>query len=80
MSRSDLKAAAIRALRTAIQVGIAVYPIDRLIGYAAGTDVLDVSLLRKAAVVGIASGVAFLWRAFVDPTKVPSLRDPDQAS
>lgn len=78
VSRTDLRAAAVRALRTAVQAFLVVYPGDRLLDYLSGTAALDISLARAAAVSAAVAAVSFVWRAFVDPTPLPSLQDADQ--
>lgn len=80
MTKTDLKAAAFRAVRTFIQAFVAVYPVAKVLDAATGSTPVDLGLTRAAAVAGIVAVVSFVWRAYVDPSGVPSLRDPDQAA
>ncbi len=64
-----------RAVRTFVQAALAVYGIPQLLQAASGSAPVDVSLLRSAAVAGIAAVVAFAWKQWIDPSALPSLTD-----
>lgn len=80
MSHADLKAAVIRGLRSFVFAFLAVYPAPAIIGAASGSQPVDLSAARAAVVAGIAAVITLLWRAFLDPSPIPSLKDPDQPS
>lgn len=64
-----------RAVRTFIAAFIGVYGIPQVLDWLAGSAPLDTSALRAAAVAGLAAVVSLAWRAFIDPSPVPSLND-----
>lgn len=64
-----------RGVRTFVIAFLAIEPASALIGAASGSQPLDTSALRAAAVSGIAAVLAVAWRAFVDPLPVPTLSD-----
>lgn len=72
------EAALVRGVRTFVQGFIAVYGIPQILDALSGSSPVDVSVLRSAAVAGIAAVVAVLWRAYLDPSSIPSLKDADQ--
>ena len=80
MTSFDLKSAFIRGIRSFVFAFLAVYPAPALIGAASGSQPVDLSAARAAAVAGIAAVITLLWRAFLDPSPVPSLKDADQTS
>lgn len=69
------KSAAKRAVRSFVAAFLGVYGIPQLLDAAAGRAPVDVSLLRAAAVAGTAAVVTLAWRAFLDPSPLPSLND-----
>lgn len=73
-----IKAAVIRGIRTFVAAFLAVYGAPAIIGAASGSQPIDTNALRAAAVAGIAAVISLLWRAFLDPSPLPSLKDPDQ--
>lgn len=75
LNKSLLQQAVLRAVRTFIQAFLIVYPGQALINWAVGTGELDMDLLRAAAVSGGIAVLSFLWRMFLDPSRVPSLVD-----
>lgn len=75
MNRELLKSAGLRAARSFIQAFLVVYPGSALVNWLAGTTELDMNLLRAAAVAGGVAALSFLWRMFLDPSRVPSLVD-----
>ena len=76
--QSHFQVAVIRGVRTFVAAFLAVYGAPALIGVASGSQPLDTSALRAAAVAGIAAVISLLWRAFLDPSPIPSLKDGDQ--
>ncbi|MBA3841041.1 MAG: hypothetical protein H0X39_00200 [Actinobacteria bacterium] len=72
---ATLKSALIRAARSFITAFIIVYPVAGLIGVANGTNPVDWSLARSAAVSGGIALGSFIWRQFIDPLPVPTLAD-----
>ena len=74
----NINPAIIRALRTFIGAFLALVPAQALLGWASGSQPIDTSALRGAAVAGIAAVIAFIWRAYLDPTAIPSMKDSDQ--
>jgi hypothetical protein len=70
-----LKAALVRALRTYLVVAG-----PALLAVASSANPFDVAAWKVAAVSGIPAVISFLWRYFLDPSPVPSLKDADQAS
>ena len=78
MNESNLKPAFIRGVRTFVAAFLAVYGAPAIIGALSGSQPLDTSALRAAAVAGIAAVISLLWRTFLDPSAVPSLKDADQ--
>lgn len=75
INRSLLQQAALRAVRSFIQAFLVVYPGQALINWAMGTGELDTNLLRAAAISGGVAVLSFLWRYFLDPSRVPSMVD-----
>jgi hypothetical protein len=73
-----LNPAVVRALRTFVQTFLAVYGVPAILGALSGSQPLDLSALRSAAVAGFAASIALLWRLYLDPSLVPSLVDSDQ--
>ena len=70
------KSALIRAIRTFVAAFLALVPGPALIGWASGSTPIDTTALRGAAVAGIAAVISFFWRALLDPSPIPSLKDP----
>ena len=70
-----LKSAFIRGIRTFVAAFLAIYPASNIIGAFSGSQPLDTSALRAAAVAGVAALVSLVWRAFIDPLPVPTLAD-----
>ena len=75
---SHYHVAFVRGVRTFVAAFLAVYPAPAIIDWASGNTLLDTSALRAAGVAGIAAVVSLAWRAFLDPSNVPSLKDADQ--
>lgn len=69
------KSAAKRAIRSFVAAFLGVYGVPQLLDAASGRGAIDVSVLRAAAVAGIAAVVTLAWRAFLDPSGIPSLND-----
>ena len=69
------KSALIRAIRTFVAAFLATYPAPLIIGALSGSQPIDTSALRAAAVAGLAAIVSYLWRAVLDPSPIPSLVD-----
>jgi predicted MFS family arabinose efflux permease len=78
MTSVDFKAAVVRGIRTFVAAFLAVYGAPALIGALSGSQPLDTSALRAAAVAGVAALISLLWRTFLDPSPIPSLKDADQ--
>jgi predicted MFS family arabinose efflux permease len=78
MTNADFKAALIRGVRTFVAAFLAVYGAPAIIGALSGSQPLDTSALRAAAVAGVAAVISLLWRTFLDPSPIPSLKDTDQ--
>jgi membrane associated rhomboid family serine protease len=74
-----VKSGLIRAVRAFIAAFIVIYPVSNLIGAASGSQPIDTSALRAAAVAGLIAAVAFVWRTFLDPLPVPTLADKNPA-
>lgn len=72
------EAALIRGVRTFVAAFLAIYGIPAILGAADGSQPIDTTALRGAAVAGFAAVIALLWRAFLDPSGIPSLKDVDQ--
>jgi hypothetical protein len=79
MTQADLKSAVLRGIRTFVAAFIAVYPAPAIIGAFSGSQPLDTSALRAAAVAGVAALVSLVWRLFIDPLPVPTLADKNPA-
>lgn len=76
MSRSDtIRSGVIRAIRSFVVAFIVIDPVQNLIGAASGSQPLDTSALRAAAVAGLIAAGSFIWRTFIDPLPVPTLAD-----
>lgn len=75
IDKTLLQQAVMRALRTFIQAFLVVYPGQALINWAMGNGALDMDLLRAAAVSGGIAVLSFVWRYFLDPSRVPSITD-----
>lgn len=71
------KSASIQAVRFFVAAFVAVYPASNLIGAASGSQPLDTSALRAAAVAGVAAIIAWVWRAWAPQTP---LTDKNPAS
>lgn len=69
MSIDLIKSAAIRAVRTFVQTFLALVA-------AGAMDVVDVATARALAVAAGSAALAAAWRAFIDPSPIPSLVDP----
>jgi hypothetical protein len=67
--------AAKRAVRSFVVAFLAIYPAPAVLGALSGSQPLDTSAARAAAVAGIAAVAAYVWRAFIDPIPVPTLSD-----
>jgi hypothetical protein len=77
MKTEILKSAAIRAGRTFLQVFLTVY-LAGIVGEGTNgslSNLLDLTLLDKAAFAGMAALLSFLHRAVLDPSPLPSLPD-----
>lgn len=66
------KSAAIRAFRTFIQV-VLMFLATNL------SEITNVEAARVLAGAAIAAGLAAAWRALLDPTPIPSAKDPAPA-
>jgi hypothetical protein len=75
LNKSLIEQAALRAIRSFIQAFLVVYPGQALINWAVGTGQLDTNLLRAAAVSGGVAALSFVWRMFLDPSRIPSIVD-----
>jgi hypothetical protein len=75
VNKTLLQQAVLRAVRSFIQAFLVVYPGQALINWAMGTGELDTNLLRAAAISGGVAVLSFVWRYFLDPSKVPSIID-----
>jgi hypothetical protein len=64
-----------RGVRTFVIAFLAIEPASALIGAASGSQPVDTSALRAAAVAGVAAVISVVWRAFIDPLPVPTLSD-----
>lgn len=69
------KSGLIRAIRAFVTAFIVIEPVSNLIGAASGSQPIDTSALRAAAVAGLVAAGAFVWRTFIDPLPVPTLAD-----
>lgn len=76
--QSHFQVAFVRGVRTFVQAFLGVWGVPQILDALAGSSPVDVSALRSAAVAGFAAVIAVLWRAYIDPSAVPSLRDGDQ--
>lgn len=76
--QSHYQVAFVRGVRTFVAAFLAIYPAPAIIAWASGSELLDVNALRSAGVAGIAAVISLVWRAFIDPSAVPSLKDGDQ--
>lgn len=74
----NLNPALIRGLRTFIAAFLATYPAPAILGALSGSQPIDTTALRAAAVAGLAAIVSVAWRLWIDPSPMPSLRDSDQ--
>ena len=74
-NKSLIEQAALRAIRSFIQAFLVVYPGQALINWAVGTGQLDTHLLRAAAISGGVAALSFIWRMFLDPSRIPSIVD-----
>ena len=71
----DLSAATWKkVVRTFVAAFGGVYGVPALIGAAAGSQPLDTTALRAAAVAGAAAVITLVWNAILDPSPVPSLK------
>ena len=75
VSKTLLEQAVLRALRTFVQAFLVIYPGSALIGWATGQVSLDTNMLKAAAISGAIAALSFLWRFFLDPSRVPSMID-----
>jgi hypothetical protein len=75
VSKTLLEQAVLRALRSFVQAFLVVYPGQALINWAVGTGHLDTHLLRAAAISGGVAALSFVWRMFLDPSRIPSMVD-----
>jgi hypothetical protein len=62
-----------KTARTFVFAFLAVYPAPAIIGALSGTQPLDTSAVRAAAVAGLAAVISVVWRVVVDPSPIPSL-------
>lgn len=76
--QSHFQVAVVRGIRTFVAAFLAVYGVPAILGSLAGSQPIDVGALRSAAVAGFAAVIALVWRAFIDPSPIPSLKDGDQ--
>ena len=67
-----------RAIRAFVIGFLAVYPAPAVLGSLSGSQPLDTTALRAAAVAGLMAAGAFIWRAFIDPLPVPTLSDANR--
>ena len=63
-----------KVVRVFIFAFLAVDPAPALIGYLSGSQPIDTSALRAAAVAGFAAVVTLLWNLIMDPSPIPSLK------
>lgn len=75
IDKTLLQQAVLRALRSFVQAFLVVYPGQALINWAMGNAALDTNLLRAAAISGGVAALSFVWRYFLDPSRVPSMVD-----
>lgn len=76
--QSHFQVAVVRGVRTFVAAFLAVYGVPAILGALAGSQPIDTTALRSAAVAGFAAIISLLWRAFLDPSAIPSLKDGDQ--
>ena len=65
-----LKSALIRTLRTYLQVAV-----PAVLAVSTDNGPIHISAYKAALYSGVPAALAFLWRAFADPTPVPTLAD-----
>lgn len=70
-----LQSGIIRGIRTFVAAFLAVYGAPAIIGAASGSQPLDTTALRAAAVAGIAAVISLFWRTVLDRFPVPTLAD-----
>ncbi len=70
-----LKSGVIRGIRTFVVAFLAILPAPALLGELAGSQPIDTSAWRAAAVAGFAALLSLIWRVFIDPIPVPTLAD-----
>jgi len=75
LNKSLIEQAALRAIRSFVQAFLIVYPGQALINWAMGSGHLDTHLLRAAAISGAIAAFSFVWRMFLDPSRIPSIVD-----
>ena len=75
----NIKSALIRGVRTFIAAFVAIYPAPAILGSLSGSQPIDTSALRSAAVAGIAAIISLVWRLWIDPLPVPTLADKTPA-
>jgi len=75
----DLQSGIIRGVRTFVAAFLAVYGAPALLGALSGSQPLDTSALRAAAVAGIAAVISLFWRAVLDKFPFPTLVDKTPA-
>lgn len=72
--QSHIQVALVRGLRTYLAVAV---PAVLLLLADTGPST-DISAWKVALWSGIPAVVSFAWRAFLDPSSIPSLKDGDQ--
>lgn len=76
----DLSAATWKkAVRVFVYAFLGVYGAPALVGALSGSQPLDTTALRAAAVAGLIAVIALFWNAVMDPSPIPSL-NPDTPS
>ena len=71
----DFSAATLKkGVRVFVAAFLATYPAPAVLGTLTGSQPVDVSALRAAAVAGLAAVVIVFWNAVMDPSPVPSLK------
>lgn len=76
---AHVKSGIIRAVRAFVTAFIVLEPVSNIIGAASGSQPLDISAVRAAAVAGLIAAGSFVWRTFIDPLPVPTLADKNPA-
>lgn len=72
--KSHIQVAFVRAIRTYLVIVVPAFLA--LLGDEG--PVTDLAAWKIAAYSGVPAALTFLWRAFYDPSPIPSLKDADQ--